>query len=118
MGGLVAVDARPRDPPEATDHGQPIRARPLTGELAQRLDLRRTKGRLASRKAILSYSRSRSIKAVPRFAFNRSLSSPSPVLGVVVSAASPRGGEDISPTTQCRRRHAQASRNRFEALAT
>ena len=79
-------------PERASRHTRQTPARPyglpLTGEMAW-LMLRRPKGRAASRTAIFSFSRSRSISAAPSLVFSRSLSSSSPVVDLAVNAASP-----------------------------
>src|SRR3954466_1796785 len=87
---LIAIDPRTGDPPDPADRCQTVgvaadwRNRPAHG-----LSLRRAKGRFASRMAIFSCNRSRSISASPSFAFSRSLASSSPLEGFAVSAASP-----------------------------
>src|SRR5215469_6174688 len=88
--GLMAVDPGSGKPPNATDRRQAIRfASGRRGDKAHGLSLRRAKGRPVSKMAIFSLSRSRSISAVPSRALRRSFSSSSPVVGLVVSAASP-----------------------------
>src|SRR3954467_703495 len=58
----MAIDAGAREAPDTTDPGQSIRpAAHRRDGPAHRLGVRRAKGRLASRSAIFSFSRSRSI---------------------------------------------------------
>src|SRR6478735_3583542 len=89
-GGEMAIHARAGEPPHTADCGQAVRfAGNRRDEAAHGLRLPRAKGRPASRRAIFSFSRSRSISAAPSLAFSRSLSSSSPVVARVVRAASP-----------------------------
>src|SRR5215211_7370891 len=89
-GGEMAVDGGPRRTPDPADAGQAIglaaggRDGPAHGR-----DLRRAKGRLASRAAILASSNSRSSSISPSFAFRRSVSSASPLVDRVARLASP-----------------------------
>src|SRR5215208_6884616 len=89
-GGQVTIHARASQPPPPADCGQAVGfAGDRRDDAAHGLRLRRAKGRPASRRAIFSCSRSRSISAAPSLAFSRSLSSSSPVAARVVRAASP-----------------------------
>src|SRR3954471_23834386 len=89
-GGQVAIHARAGEPPYTADRGHAVWfAGDRRNGAAHGLRLRRAKGRLASRMAIFSFSRSRSISAAPSFTFSRSLSSSSPVAARVVRTASP-----------------------------
>src|SRR5215217_5057003 len=89
-GGEMPIHAGPRRTPDPADAGQTIglaaggRDGPAHGR-----DLRRAKGRLASRAAILASSSSRSSSISPSFAFRRSLSSASPSVDRVARLASP-----------------------------
>src|SRR5215210_4633917 len=89
-GREMAIHAGPRGAPNAAHTGQAIglaacgRDGPAHGR-----DLRRAKGRLASRAAILASSSSRSSSISPSFAFRRSVSSASPSAGRVARLASP-----------------------------
>src|SRR3954470_10211339 len=89
-GGEMPVDAAPRGAPDPAHAGQTIgpaacgRDGPAHGR-----DLRRAKGRLASRAAILASSSSRSSSISPSFAFRRSVSSASPLVDRVARLASP-----------------------------
>src|SRR3954464_12484439 len=88
--GEMPIDAGPRGAPDPAHAGQAIglaaggRDGPAHGR-----DLRRAKGRLASRAAILASSSSRSSSIAPSFAFRRSVSSASPLVGRVTRLASP-----------------------------
>src|SRR3954463_13570593 len=89
-GGEMPIDAGPRGAPDPAHAGQAIG--PAAGGRdgpAHRRDLRRAKGRLASRAAILASSSSRSSSISPSFAFRRSVSSASPSVGRVARLASP-----------------------------
>src|SRR3954447_20457155 len=89
-GAEMAIHARAGELPHPADRGQAVRfAGDRRHGAAHGLRLRRTKGRPASRRAIFSFSRSRSISAAPSLAFSRSLSSSSPVVARVVRAALP-----------------------------
>src|SRR5215210_313061 len=89
-GGEMAVDGGPRRTPDPADAGQAIglaaggRDGPAHGR-----DLRRAKGRLASRAAILASSNSRSSSISPSLALSRPLSSASPSVDRVARLASP-----------------------------
>src|SRR3954463_1672672 len=89
-GGEMPIDAGPRGAPDPADAGQAIgpatcgRDGPAHGR-----DLRRAKGRLSSRAAILASSSSRSSSISPSFAFRRSVSSASPLVDRVARLASP-----------------------------
>src|SRR3954452_22510088 len=86
----MPVDGRARDAPDAADQGEPVRhAGGRGGRPAHRLDLRRAKGRPASRAAISPSSSSCRSSISPSRAFSRSLASVSPSAGRVASAASP-----------------------------
>src|SRR5215210_4151663 len=88
--GEMPIHAGPRRAPDPADAGQAIglaacgRDGPAHGR-----DLRRAKGRLASRAAILASSNSRSSSISPNFAFRRSVSSASPLVDRVTRLASP-----------------------------
>src|SRR3954469_11049980 len=89
-GGEMPIDAGPRGAPDPAHAGQAIG--PAAGGRdgpAHRRDLRRAKGRLASRAAILASSNSRSSRISPSFAFRRSVSSASPLVDRVTRLASP-----------------------------
>src|SRR4051812_14596466 len=89
-GGEMPIDAGPRRTPDPAHAGQAIglaaggRDGPAHGR-----DLRRAKGRWASRAAILASSNSRSSSISPSFAFRRSVSSASPLVDRVTRLASP-----------------------------
>src|SRR5215218_7616112 len=89
-GGEMAVDGGPRRTPDPAHAGQAIglaaggRDGPAHGR-----DLRRAKGRLASRAAILASNSSRSSSISPSLALSRSVSSASPSVGRVARLASP-----------------------------
>src|SRR3954462_1109144 len=89
-GGEMPIDAGPRRTPDPAHAGQAIglaaggRDGPAHGR-----DLRRAKGRLASRAAILASSNSRSSSISPSLAFSRSVSSASPLVDRVTRLASP-----------------------------
>src|SRR5215216_3214493 len=89
-GGEMAIDRGARDAPDPADTGQAVgpaaggREGPAHGR-----DLRRAKGRLASRAAILASSNSRSSSISPSLAFSRSFSSASPLVDRVTRLASP-----------------------------
>src|SRR5215211_3074731 len=89
-GGEMAVDGGPRRTPDPADAGQTIglaaggRDGPAHGR-----DLRRAKGRLASKAAILASSNSRSSSISPSLALSRSLSRSAPSVGRVARLASP-----------------------------
>src|SRR4051812_17967451 len=89
-GGEMPIDAGPRGAPNSAHAGQTIglaacgRDGPAHGR-----DLRRAKGRLASRAAILASSSSRSSSISPSLALSRSVSSASPSVGRVARLASP-----------------------------
>src|SRR5688572_22038419 len=89
-GGEMAVDCGPRRTPDPADAGQTIglaaggRDGPAHGR-----DLRRAKGRLASKAAILASSNSRSSSISPSLALSRSLSRSAPSVGRVARLASP-----------------------------
>src|SRR3954465_5626266 len=86
----MAIYARAGEPPHPADRGQAVRfAADRRDGAAHGVRLRRAKGRLASSRAIFSFSRARSISAAPSLAFSRSLSSASPVAARLVRAASP-----------------------------
>src|SRR5215211_2960004 len=89
-GGEMAVDGGPRRTPDPAHAGQAIglAAGGRDGP-AHRRDLRRAKGRLASRAAILASSNSRSSSISPSLALSRSVSSASPSVGRVARLASP-----------------------------
>src|SRR3954462_6936133 len=86
----MPIHAGPRGAPDPAHAGQTIgpaacgRDGPAHGR-----DLRRAKGRLASKAAILASSNSRSSSISPSFAFRRSVSSASPSVGRVARLASP-----------------------------
>src|SRR3954463_15091776 len=88
--GEMPIDAGPRGAPDPAHAGQAIglAAGGRDGP-AHRRDLRRAKGRLASRAAILASSNSRSSSISPSLAFRRSVSSASPLVGRVTRLASP-----------------------------
>src|SRR5215213_9087702 len=89
-GGEMAGDGGPRRTPDPADAGQAIG--PAAGGRdgpAHGRDLRRAKGRLASKAAILASSNSRSSSISPSFAFRRSVSSASPAVDRVARLASP-----------------------------
>src|SRR4051795_6738865 len=89
-GGEVPIDAGPRRAPDPAHAGQAIGPAACGRDgPAHRRDLRRAKGRLASRAAILASSNSRSSSISPSLAFSRSLSSPSPSVDRVARLASP-----------------------------
>ena len=105
----VAINPGSGEPPDPADCRHAIRlAVDRRNSPAHGLSLRRPKGRLASRMAIFSSSRSRSINAAPSLAFSRSPSRSSPVAGFVVSAASPAA----------QRHHASRSVSRLSYRAT
>ena len=80
----MAINAGTGEPPDPANRRQAIQlAADRRGGAAHDLSLRRTKGRFASRRAIFSFNKSRSISAAPSRAFSRSLSSASPVVGWV-----------------------------------
>src|SRR5215204_5176296 len=89
-GGEMPIDAGPRGAPNSAHTGQAIgsatcgRDGPAHGR-----DLRRAKGRLASRAAILASNSSRSSSISPSLALSRSVSSASPSVGRVARLASP-----------------------------
>src|SRR3954447_11961391 len=89
-GGEMPIHAGPRGAPDPAHAGQTIgpaacgRDGPAHGR-----DLRRAKGRLASRAAILASSNSRSSSIAPSFAFRRSVSIASPSVDRVARLASP-----------------------------
>src|SRR5215208_5005994 len=89
-GGEMAIDRGPRRTPDPADAGQAIglAAGGRDGP-AHRRDLRRAKGRLASRAAILASSNSRSSSISPSLALSRSVSSASPSVDRVARLASP-----------------------------
>src|SRR5215218_6120501 len=132
-GGEMAVDGGPRRTPDPADAGQTIglaaggRDGPAHGR-----DLRRAKGRLASKAAILASSNSRSSSISPSFAFRRSVSSASPSVDRVarlaspaatklschpvrVAAVTPRARESISRSSP-RSRRSTASRLRWRDM--
>ncbi len=104
----MAINPRAGEPPHAADRGQAVR---LAGDrregAAHGVRLRRAKGRSASRIAIFSFKRSRSISAAPSLAFSRSLASSSPVAARVARAASPAARKASMPAGQRRRRDAE-----------
>src|SRR5215210_5361940 len=89
-GGEMPIDAGARRTPDPADAGQAIglaaggRDGPAHGR-----DLRRAKGRLASRAAILASSNSRSSSISPSLALSRSVSSASPSVDRIARLASP-----------------------------
>src|SRR5829696_994358 len=89
-GGEMAVDGGPRRTPDPAHAGQAIglAAGGRDGP-AHRRDLRRAKGRLASKAAILASSNSRSSSISPSLALSRSLSRSAPSVGRVARLASP-----------------------------
>src|SRR6478609_4273561 len=88
--GQVAIHTRTGEPPYTADRGHAVRfAGNWRDDAAHGLRLPRAKGRPASSRAIFSCNRSRSISAAPSLAFSRSLSSSSPLAGLLVSIASP-----------------------------
>src|SRR4051794_6865818 len=89
-GREMAVDGGARRAPNPAHAGQTIGPAACGREgPAHRRDLRRAKGRLASRAAILASSSSRSSSISPSFAFRRSVSSASPLVDRVARLASP-----------------------------
>src|SRR3954464_7882200 len=89
-GGEMAVDGGARGAPDPAHAGQAIGPAACGRDgPAHRRDLRRAKGRLASRAAILASSNSRSSSIAPSFAFRRSVSSASPSVDRVARLASP-----------------------------
>ena len=113
----VPINARAGNAPHPAHRGQPVAATADRRDgLAHGARLSRAKGRLASRSAIFSCNRSRSISAAPSLAFSRSLSSSSPARRLAQRSLT-GGQERFTPAAQGRRRHAQAARHRFEILA-
>src|SRR3954462_15827051 len=89
-GGEMPIDAGPRRAPDPAHAGQAIGPAACGRDgPAHRRDLRRAKGRLASRAAILASSSSRSSSISPSLALSRSVSSASPSVGRVARLASP-----------------------------
>src|SRR3954453_21276338 len=89
-GREMPVDAGPRRAPDPADTGQAVGSAACGRDgPAHRRDLRRAKGRLASRAATLASSNSRSSSISPSLAFSRSVSSASPSVDRVARLASP-----------------------------
>ena len=117
--GLAPVNSGTADPPHAADRREAIRpAVHRRDNLAHGLSLRRAKGRWASRIAIFSCNRSRSISAAPSFG-----------LQAVVLQFFARGGfrgqrrlaggeKGVTPPAQRRRCHTQGTGDGLEVFAT
>src|SRR3954454_12419094 len=89
-GGEMAIDRGARRTPDPAHAGQAIGPATCGRDgPAHRRDLRRAKGRLASRAAILASSNSRSSSISPSLALSRSVSSASPSVDRVARLASP-----------------------------
>src|SRR3954469_18974145 len=89
-GGKMAVDGGARRAPDPAHAGQAIGPAACGRDgPAHRRDLRRAKGRLASRAAILASNSSRSSSISPSLAFSRSVSRASPSVDRVARLASP-----------------------------
>src|SRR3954466_27928 len=89
-GGEMPIHAGPRRAPDPAHAGQAIGLAACGRDgPAHRRDLRRAKGRLASRDAILASRNSRSSSITPSLAFSRSVSSASPSVDRVARLASP-----------------------------
>src|SRR3954470_23873132 len=89
-GGEMPIDAGPRRAPDPAHAGQAIGPAACGRDgPAHRRDLRRAKGRLASRAAILASSSSRSSSISPSLALSRSVSSASPLVDRVARLGSP-----------------------------
>src|SRR4051812_4114561 len=88
--GEMPIHAGPRRAPDPAHAGQAIGLAACGRDgPAHRRDLRRAKGRLASRAAILASSNSRSSSISPSLALSRSFSSASPSVDRVARLASP-----------------------------
>src|SRR3954447_3889998 len=97
-GGEMPIHAGPRRAPDPAHAGQAIGPAACGRDgPAHRRDLRRAKGRLASRAAILASSNSRSSSISPSLALSRSVSSASPSVDRVARLASPAATEVSCP---------------------